>query len=66
MGGDHAPHSAVDGAILFAREFPGHHVVLVGHERLIGKVASYSRHRLFNVSVRHASDVIGMAETPTR
>jgi glycerol-3-phosphate acyltransferase PlsX len=61
MGGDHAPASAVEGAVLFARDHSQHHVVLVGHERRIRETLS-ALPRVDNVSVRHTTEVVEMDE----
>lgn len=74
MGGDHAPQAVVEGAVLFAREHPSHEVVLVGDARavepLLAKLASKggalrASAPLTNVSVHHASEVVGMEEHAT-
>jgi len=62
MGGDKAPQSVVEGAVMAAREF-GHDIVLVGDNELIQKeLFKKSSRRLRNISVCHASEVIGMDE----
>jgi glycerol-3-phosphate acyltransferase PlsX len=63
MGGDTAPESTVAGAIRAARELPVE-IVLVGHQAQIEQhLAGYS-HRPDNLSIIHASEVIGMDEPP--
>jgi glycerol-3-phosphate acyltransferase PlsX len=62
MGGDHAPAAAVEGAVLFAREEPLHHVVLVGDAARVEEVLSLAGHRPPNLSVRHATQVVGMGD----
>ena len=65
MGGDHAPESVVDGALLVAAETPDVEVVLVGPvelaERLLEERAAAGQFRLVA-----ASQVIGMDEDPAR
>lgn len=61
MGGDHAPQSPVEGALLFAREYPQHHVVMVGREAAI-REAIGARRLPANVSIHPAADVIGMED----
>jgi len=61
MGGDLAPASPIEGAILFAREFPQHQVVLVGNERRI-RESLLGHPVLRNVSIHHASEVVEMDE----
>lgn len=63
MGGDEAPEIVVEGCIQAAKEF-GHDIILVGNEpRLKGEL---SRHGSYpeNIQIRHASEVIEMAEPP--
>lgn len=65
MGGDHAPHVEVEGAVLAAKEF-GSQVVLVGETDKIKKELSrYEVNGLF-ISIKHASEVIGMEESPSK
>src|SRR5947209_10024998 len=61
MGGDHAPHEIVKGALIAAREYPAVHIILVGREDAI-------RHHLGtdvppNVEVVHAAEVVEMDDT---
>ncbi len=60
MGGDLAPAAPVEGAVLFAREQPDVQVVLVGDEQRI--LPFLRRTWPVNLSVRHASEVVGMDE----
>ncbi|HZN94294.1 MAG TPA: phosphate acyltransferase PlsX [Myxococcales bacterium] len=62
MGGDHAPAAAVEGALLFARESPPHHVVLVGDAPRVEEVLQRLGHRAPNLSVRHATQVVDMGD----
>src|SRR5258707_7799523 len=60
MGGDHAPHEIVKGALIGAREFPVH-IILVGREDAIraelgGTVPA-------NVEIVHAEEVVEMDDT---
>ena len=59
MGGDHAPTSTVEGALLFSKEFPQHEVVLVGREASIRQVLSAGVLPA-NLTLHPAADVIGM------
>jgi len=63
MGGDHGPTEVVPGAIDHARSHPQDRVILVGDEATVrgigGSVPA-------NVSVVHASEVVGMDEHPAR
>lgn len=60
MGGDFAPAAPAEGAVLFAREHPDVHVLLVGEEARLAPLLP--RAPLPNLSVRHASEVVGMDE----
>jgi len=64
MGGDHAPHASVEGAVLAAREF-GIPVILVGDEDRIRQ--ELLRHEVENLplEIRHTSEIVAMDETPT-
>jgi glycerol-3-phosphate acyltransferase PlsX len=65
MGGDHAPESVVEGALLVAAETPDVHVVLVGPpdvaERLLAERGQAGR-----LEVVAASEVVAMDEDPAR
>src|SRR5262245_3432702 len=65
MGGDFGPAVVVEGAVAAAREF-GLSSVLVGAkaaiEREIGRVGAHA----LPLSIRHASQVVGMAESPSQ
>jgi phosphate acyltransferase len=61
MGGDHGPAEVVAGSLAYAADAPGDHVVLVGDEAVIKRLAGTLP---ANVSIVHASQVIGMDEHP--
>ena len=61
MGGDHGPREVVPGALDHARAHPQDHVILVGDERTLRSIAGDLPE---NVSIVHASQVIGMDEHP--
>jgi glycerol-3-phosphate acyltransferase PlsX len=63
MGGDHGPTQIVPGAIDFARSHPVDHVLLVGDDRVVRSAAGELP---ANVTVVHASQVVGMDEHPAR
>jgi glycerol-3-phosphate acyltransferase PlsX len=64
MGGDHGPAVVVEGAIAAVREF-GASVILVGdREAVEGEVRRLGAESL-GLEVRHASEVVGMAESPS-
>ena len=63
MGSDNGPQVDVEGAILAAREFD-YEITLVGDESLIKKELEKYKPVPSNISVHHASEVIGMHEQP--
>src|SRR3989338_11654072 len=63
MGSDKGPQVDVEGAILAAREFD-YEITLVGDESLIKKELEKYKPVPSNISVHHASEVIGMHEQP--
>jgi glycerol-3-phosphate acyltransferase PlsX len=63
MGGDHGPTEIVPGALEHARVHPEDHVILVGDEATIRRIAGSLPS---NVSIRHASEVVEMDEHPAR
>lgn len=64
MGGDHAPEAIVSGAVFAASEkkIP---VILVGDEQRLSTLLSEKKPVSPLVSVRHASQVVGMGESPS-
>lgn len=65
MGGDFAPQKIVEGAVLFAQEnkIP---LILVGKEKEIrSELNKYSVEGL-PITIHHASEVIGMEESPSK
>ncbi len=64
MGGDFAPGSIVEGAVLAAREH-GVPVVLVGEEKIVRQEAArYPGSDSLPLTFVHASEVVGMDESP--
>jgi glycerol-3-phosphate acyltransferase PlsX len=64
MGGDYAPRSIVEGAILAAREHAVP-VVLVGDEKIIRQEAAlYPGSESLPLTFVHASEAVGMDESP--
>jgi glycerol-3-phosphate acyltransferase PlsX len=61
MGGDHGPSEVVPGSLDHARAHPGDRVILVGDEATIRRIAGDLPS---NVSIVHASEVVGMDEHP--
>lgn len=64
MGGDYAPHAAVEGAFLAAKLF-NIPVILVGREDEVRKELSKYRYKGLPISIIHASEVIEMEESPS-
>jgi len=64
MGGDHGPAVVVEGAVAASREF-GASVILVGDKAAVEReVLRLDAHAL-DVQIRHSSQVVGMAESPS-
>lgn len=64
MGGDHAPAAVVEGAVQACREF-GADVILVGDEiRIRGELVRLGAADQKGIAIRHASQVVEMAEHP--
>lgn len=63
MGGDHAPHSIVEGALKAAAHRPDVEIVLVGPTEKIKPLLSSQPE---NISIRHTEDVIAADEEPVR
>ncbi len=64
MGGDHGPAVVVEGAVAAVREF-GSSVILVGDRQAIDSELRRLDAQALGVEVRHASEVVGMAESPS-
>jgi glycerol-3-phosphate acyltransferase PlsX len=64
MGGDYGPAVVVEGAVASAREF-GASVILVGDKPAIDRELARCRAHDLPVEIRHASQVVGMAEAPS-
>lgn len=63
MGSDNAPYVDIEGAVMAAREFD-YHIILVGRKDLIEKELSKHKNVSSNISIHHASEAIGMHEQP--
>ena len=64
MGGDHAPRTEVEGAVLAAREL-GVRILLVGIEEAVRQELARHRHRGLPIEIIHASEVITMRDSPS-
>jgi glycerol-3-phosphate acyltransferase PlsX len=65
MGGDHGPAVVVEGAVAAVREF-GASVILVGDKASIEQELARLGAPRDGVEVRHASQVVGMGESPSQ
>ena len=64
MGGDHGPAVVVEGAVAAVRE-TGASIILVGDQAAIEREVARVDAGSLDLEVRHASQVVGMAETPS-
>jgi glycerol-3-phosphate acyltransferase PlsX len=64
MGGDHAPGAVIEGSVLAAREY-GTHVILVGDREILHQNLKQHSAAGLPISVKHASEVVGMHESPS-
>jgi glycerol-3-phosphate acyltransferase PlsX len=64
MGGDHGPAVVVEGAVAAVREFDAS-VILVGDRQAIESEIRRLGAQSLDLEVRHASEVVGMAESPS-
>lgn len=64
MGGDHAPHAVVDGAVQAAKEF-GIGIILVGIEQVIQAELNKHPHvKSLPIEIRNATEVVDMLDSP--
>ncbi len=64
MGGDYAPAVTIEGAIETVNDFKGIDVILVGDENSIKRELDSKRYLSNRISIKHASQVVGMDEAP--
>ena len=64
MGGDHGPAVVVEGAVAAVREF-GLSVILVGDRAAIETEVRRLGAQSLGLEIRHASEIVGMAESPS-
>lgn len=64
MGGDFAPATVVEGAVLATRLY-GHHILLVGEKSAIRAELKKHRHDDRLIAVHHASQVVEMQDSPS-
>jgi glycerol-3-phosphate acyltransferase PlsX len=65
MGGDHAPRTEVEGAILAAREL-GVRVLLVGVEATVRHELSRHKHHGLPIEIVNANQIITMSDSPSQ
>ncbi len=65
MGGDEAPFEIVRGAVDAARVYTDHEIILVGDQERIQNELAACGATFGNISVVHASQVVGMNESAT-
>ena len=65
MGGDYGPAVVVEGAVAAGREF-GTPVILVGDRAAIEREVARLAAQDLGVEIHHASQVVGMAESPSQ
>jgi len=63
MGSDNYPFADVEGAVLAAREFD-YEIILVGKKDLIERELEKHKPIPKNISIHHASEIIGMQDQP--
>jgi len=66
MGGDFAPQTTTEGAILAQKELSNVELVLIGDESLISSVLEGKGADKRNFSIVHTTDAIGMGEHPIK
>lgn len=64
MGGDNAPKTTVEGAVLASRELGGD-ILLVGNEGILKEELSKHNSDSLSISIKHASEVVLMNEPPS-
>jgi glycerol-3-phosphate acyltransferase PlsX len=66
MGGDHAPESIVEGAVLAAREY-GTQIILTGlTDRINAELDKYADRSELPIEVQHAEEVVEMHDIPAK
>jgi glycerol-3-phosphate acyltransferase PlsX len=66
MGGDFAPQTTTEGAILAQKELPNVELVLIGDESKISSILEDKGANKSNFSVVHTTEIIGMGEHPIK
>jgi glycerol-3-phosphate acyltransferase PlsX len=63
MGGDHSPHSEIEGAVHAARDY-GVRVILVGNSEVVEPLLNGKGGRALPIEIKHATQSIAMDESP--
>ena len=66
MGGDFAPQTTTEGAILAQKELSNVELVLIGDESVISSIMDEKGADKSNFSIVHTTDIIGMGEHPIK
>jgi glycerol-3-phosphate acyltransferase PlsX len=66
MGGDHAPESIVEGAVLAAREFSAEIILTGDKDRIQAELEKFKDHSSLPIQVEHAEQVVEMDEAPAK
>jgi glycerol-3-phosphate acyltransferase PlsX len=64
MGGDYAPAVNIEGAIETVNDIEGIDIILVGDESSIKRELDSKKYPSNRISIKHASQVVGMEESP--
>jgi glycerol-3-phosphate acyltransferase PlsX len=64
MGGDYAPAVTIEGAIKTVNDIEGIDIILVGDESSIKRELDSKKYLPNRISIKHASQVVGMDESP--
>jgi glycerol-3-phosphate acyltransferase PlsX len=64
MGGDYAPAVNIEGAIETVNDIEGIDIILVGDESSIKRELDSKKYLSNRISIKHASQVVGMDESP--
>jgi len=67
MGGDLAPRSTVEGALLYDKDTAGkHHLVLMGDkDTLESEIEKHHFNKPKNISIHHTTQIVEMGDSPT-
>lgn len=65
MGGDYAPAVTIEGAVETVTDFEDIHIILIGNEFVIKKELESKKYPRNRISIKHASQVVGMDEPPS-